>query len=281
MIYFKVDSKLCTKCRSCVADCPARIIEMGDYPFVPAEAEASCYKCQHCLTICPTAAVSILGLQPENSLNLAGNYPDPLQLETLIRGRRSFRQYEQEDLPKELIQELLDVAWQAPTGVNFRQVRFTVVDDMQKFMEFKKRLLEKLGELINNGQLAGRLKEKGLESRFDFFISVYNLWEDKGVDVLFRGAPHMLIATAPANAPCAVPDCMISLSYFELYAQAKGVGTVWDGLATYAINSAVTESREWLKIPEDHIFGYVMVFGKPAIKYMRAVQHGPADVVRY
>ena len=34
--------------------------------------------------------------------------------------------------------------------------------------------------------------------------------------------------------------------------------------------------RQLLGIPEDHLIGYVMVFGKPAVHYARTVQHGPA-----
>ena len=37
---------------------------------------------------------------------------------------------------------------------------------------------------------------------------------------------------------------------------------------------------EKLGIPEDHHIGYMMVFGKPAIKYHRTVQRGDAQVNR-
>src|SRR5512138_2781635 len=127
MLEFNVDAQKCTKCGQCVADCPPRIIAMADgYPAIAPENEASCYRCQHCLAICPTGAVSILGLKPEASRPLAGNFPDPDRLEMLIKGRRSVRHYRDENLDPELLQHLLEVAWYAPTGVNSRQVRFTV-----------------------------------------------------------------------------------------------------------------------------------------------------------
>jgi nitroreductase len=70
-------------------------------------------------------------------------------------------------------------------------------------------------------------------------------------------------------------------SYFELYAQAHGVGTVWDGLAKWAINELVPESRQRLGTPDDHQIGYCMAFGKPAVRYARTVQHRPALINRY
>jgi len=77
-----------------------------------------------------------------------------------------------------------------------------------------------------------------------------------------------------------MPDCLIALSYFELFAQANGVGTVWNGLAKWAINDLVPEARHLLGIPDDHLTGYVMAFGKPAVHYHRTVQHGPAVINR-
>ena len=118
MLNFTVNHLTCTRCGQCVADCPARIIALTDagIPAIAPENEATCYRCQHCLAICPTAAVSILGLNPAESRPLAGNFPAPEQLETLIKGRRSVRRYREENLEPELLQHLLEVAWRAPPG---------------------------------------------------------------------------------------------------------------------------------------------------------------------
>ena len=70
------------------------------------------------MAVCPPGAISILGLSPKDSQPLADNLPEPQRLETLIKGRRSVRRYRDENLPAELLQQLLEVAWHAPTGVN-------------------------------------------------------------------------------------------------------------------------------------------------------------------
>ena len=130
MLSFSINHNKCTRCGQCVQDCLVRIIEIDDgYPAIVPEKECSCLECQHCLAVCPTGAVSILGKQAEDSVTLAGNLASPEKIETLMKGRRSVRQYRDENIPPELIQRLLDVACHAPTGVNFRQVLFTVVDD--------------------------------------------------------------------------------------------------------------------------------------------------------
>lgn len=274
MLEFTLNAERCTRCGLCVADCPAQIITMatGKFPTIAPEQEGNCLRCQHCLAVCPTAAVSILGRMPEASLPLTEPFPQPEHLANLIRGRRSVRRYLDENLPAELIRQLLEVAWYAPTGKNSRQVRFTVVDDREKMALLRAEVMTALGERVRNHALPAPLA---------FFADFVRLWEEHGVDVIFRGAPHFLVASAPQSAVSPLQDCMIALAYFELYAQANGVGTVWDGLAKLAINDLVPETRRLLGIPDDHLIGYCMAFGKPAVRYARTVQHTPALIHRF
>lgn len=272
MLQFKIDEKKCTKCGLCAKDCAFNIIDLDNgYPRIVAEKEVGCVKCQHCLAVCPTGAVSILGKSPEQSTPLENNFPDPNQLETLIKGRRSIRHYEDENLEPELLQRLLDVALHAPTGVNMHQVQFSVVDDKEVMARFREKAYAGLTRLIEGGKLP---QERAM------FANFVQLWQEKGVDILFRGAPHFIVASAPRNVSTTMPDCLIALSYFELFAGSLGVGTVWDLLAKYAVEELVPELREHLGIPNDHLIGYCMAFGKPAIKHQRTVEKGTANVVR-
>jgi nitroreductase/NAD-dependent dihydropyrimidine dehydrogenase PreA subunit len=271
MLSFRVDQEKCNKCGECAIDCPARVITMSAQgPAIPPEKEAGCYKCEHCLAICPNAAISILGLDPELSQPNTG-LPLPEQLEALIKVRRSVRRYQEENLDPALIQRLLEVAWYAPTGVNARQVRFTVVDNRARMAQVRDEVMAGLGRLV---------RQDLLPEPFAMFADIVSAWEEQGVDVIFRNAPHLLIASTPRQVPTPLADCMIALSYFDLYAQASNVGTLWGGLAKYAIDDLVPESRKILGIPEDHIVGYAMMFGNPAVHYPRAVQHAPALIHR-
>ena len=273
MLDFKINKQSCTRCGQCVTECPTRIIAMEEdgFPSISIEKETRCYKCQHCFAICPTASVSIFGLDPTNSYSLAGGYPEPEKLETLIKGRRSVRRYKHENLDPELFQRLLEVAWHAPTGVNSRQVHFTVLDNKDKVAQLRNEVIAGLARLVKENTLP-----EGMES----FANFARMWEEQHIDVIFRGAPHLLIASAPKGVASPMPDCLIALSYFELFAQANGVGTVWSGLAKSAINDLLPEIRTRLGIPDDHLIGYVMAFGKPAVHFARTVQHVPALIHR-
>ena len=271
MLNFTVNQATCIKCGKCVTECPARIISMvnGEIPTISPDNEANCYQCQHCLSICPAASISILGRDPKDSLPLTGKLPDATQMELLIKGRRAVRHYKPENLEPEILQQLLDVACYAPTGRNTRQVHFTVVNDRQKLLEIRNEIMEKLVKIANGD---------GFPAGMEFFSNYVRQWEENGTDFIFRGAPHFIVVSAPREIPTPVEDCLIALTTFELYAQTLGVGTVWDGLAKYVINDLLPEFKIRLGIPEDHVFGYAMAFGKPAVHYSRTTQHEPAGV---
>ncbi len=271
MIKFKVDKEKCTLCGLCVADCPAKIVVMvGNVPMVPPEKEPLCYKCQHCLAVCPTGAVSIFGLDPADSIPIAGGFPTAQQMEALIKGRRSVRCYKDENLDPVLIRRLLDVAWHAPTGKNDRKVRFTLIDNKEGLAKFRVEALGGIERLADAGKLP-----PGMERFADF----PKLWATKKIDILFRGAPHLLVASVPKDSPTPAADCFIALAYFELLAQSQGIGTVWDGLFKWTMD-IVPELPKKLGIPADHLIGYAMAFGKPDIQFARTVQHKPANIAR-
>ncbi|MGB9713122.1 MAG: nitroreductase family protein [Dissulfurimicrobium hydrothermale] len=268
MIEFHIDEERCIQCGECALDCPAGVIVMDGYPKMTNEA--GCFQCQHCLAVCPTAAVSILGKDPDAGTVLKGNMPDPAGLATLIKGRRSVRRYRDRDLAPELIDELLEISCHAPTGVNSRSVLFTVVRERAVMNRLRDHLISRLAQLQDEGRLPEGLTGK-------YLGRAVIAWQQEGKDILFRGAPHLIITSAPADAPCPVQDTLIALTTFQLIAHAHGVGTVWDGIFMMAL-AACPDVAGRLGIPENHTLGYAMAFGEPAVEYHRTVQRGPALV---
>ena len=116
------------------------------------------------------------------------------------------------------------------------------------------------------------------EGLIDQYLSaVVNAWQEEERDIIFRGAPHLILTSAPKDSPCPVQDTHIALTTFQLMAHAKGVGTVWDGMVMMAL-AVCPELATRLGIPEDHLVGYAMAFGEPVVEYHRTVQRGPAQV---
>lgn len=266
MIDFRVDESACIQCGECAKDCVMGIISMDNgVPEIPAAKESQCIGCQHCMVVCPTGAVSVLGKKPEDSMDIAGNLPTADEVEMLLKSRRSVRRYRQENVDRAVLERLMDVARNAPTGKNAMNLQFTVVDDMAT--------MQSIREATYAG-IDGLVKGSGLPAGFEFFGTTAKLWNTRKVDLLFRGAPHLLWVTAPADSAAPEADPMIALSYFEIMAAALGLGTVWCGFAKWVFTQVLPEMKGRLGVPENHTAGYAMMFGYPDVQYYRTVQRG-------
>ncbi|MDD4648495.1 MAG: nitroreductase family protein [Desulfoplanes sp.] len=267
---FTIDTERCISCGLCVQDCPVGAITMGKVPRLTGAQR--CIRCQHCLAICPTGALSILGVDPDHCTLLKGNLPDPEKLANLIQGRRSVRAYKEENVPPAVIDYLLDIVRHAPTGVNAQQVLLTVMDKRDAVLALREEIYARIAQTKADDAPSDFTKK--------YLMQATKMWKKKNQDIIFRGAPHFLVASAPRSAPCPVQDTHIALSYFELMAQAMGLGTLWDGMLTWCIKTIFPDIRVRLNIPEDHQIGYAMLFGIPSVTYRRTVQRGPANVNR-
>lgn len=264
---FHVDPAKCIRCGECVNECPVNILVIGDtVPFVADGRSGDCIGCQHCLAVCPEGAVSVLGLKPEDSYQLDGTeMPSYLQLDRLLRGRRSVRRYLDEDVDSTVIGKLLQTAYHAPSGRNDRRLSFSVIDRRQVMNRFREQTYDGLSELVKNNELP---------AGYEFFVDIVNGWTMYQVDVLFRWAPHLVVATAPIDSPSAEVDTIIALGHFEIAAQGLGLGTLWNGLAKMSI-SLLPELKIPLKVPDQTLIGFTMSFGKPEVSYARSVQYEP------
>ena len=265
-----VDPSKCTRCGRCIADCIVQVIHMdaNGLPSVPEKAEQHCIGCQHCLAVCPAGALTCDGHAPEHCFP-AGPLPDESRMMNLIRQRRSVRNYKKENLPPEVMTKLLDSLRWIPTGCNDHRLAFTVIDDRAKMEPFRAKMLAITRFLIKSGIM--RIVYPGYK-RFESAML-------GGRDFVFRGAPHMIVAASPKDAPCRKFDAAIALTQFDLYAQSLGVATCWCGFAYYAftLNRGM---RSLLHLPKGYRVGAVMLFGPPAVEYPRATDPEPYTVIR-
>jgi nitroreductase/NAD-dependent dihydropyrimidine dehydrogenase PreA subunit len=272
MLSLTIDGTRCNHCGQCAQECPTRIIEQSgkDVPRINSENEAKCMQCQHCMAICPTAALSILGRNPDNSLPLLPEkLPTLDQMTTLVRARRSIRHYRNENVDPVLLKRLLDTLANAPTGVNKRMLNFHVLDDKDAMERFRKQSMQAAAKAAT---------ANAIPERYSYLTRMVELYRDQGKDVIFRGAPHLIVISEAPDAPCPPQDVALALAYFELLAQSAGLGTVWCGLVKLLLE-ALPERKQALGIPADHEY-YAMLFGYPSIQFARTVQRDDAAKVR-
>ena len=266
---FLVDAEKCVQCDACVKDCPHEIIHRkGAVPEAAVPAEGSCLECQHCLAVCPSGAISVFGLKPENSLPLhEGAIPSYQQMKTLVRGRRSVRQFRDEDVPSTLIDKLLADLAHAPTGCNDRDLTFSVVPNRTAM----RALLERVVKAIEAKRESGTV--------IDGFIGdALTAYRNGGMDYFFRNAPHLLIISHGQKATCAHEDVILALAYFELLAQSANLGTTWCGVIKF-VADLIPGTRELLGLSPNAYF-YAMMFGNPGVSYVRTVQRDSLSQIR-
>ena len=271
MINFRVDTEKCVRCGACVSDCPMGIIHMEEGQVPRVTREEKCLKCQHCLAVCPVGAVSVLGVDPEACRPLPDKSDEKRKwFEGLIMGRRSVRRYLPEDVPAEKVAELLDIASYSPTGHNDRTVHFSVVQGRDAMKAIKERVYSDLAEF-----LARKPCSKDLQTAMLGWA--LSKWK-KGIDAIFRDAPGLLVTHAPKDAATPMEDCLVAMTTFDLAAQAAGLGTQWNGVAKWVIEDFCPAIKAEFGIPEDHLMGYAMIFGKPAVTYYRTVKMDKARI---
>lgn len=269
---FKVDKSKCIKCGNCINTCSGMVIEFGKdwYPQIkPFEKFGwnGCWRCQHCLAVCPTGAISIFGKDPKNSKPLP-NVDMGEQMARLVSTRRSCRRYLKKNVDSKIIDEILKAMENAPTGGNSQGVEYTIIDDLDRVKEIWNVAYQKME---NDARHSIYTKS------FSSFYYKKMKESEKSIrkdDLLFCGAPHLFIAHVKCVGKWAADyqaDCNIATAYFELLANAYGLGCIIMSYPAEVIENNQV-AREMLGIPKDHYMKLIVGFGYPEIKYYRGVQ---------
>ena len=254
----EINKEKCIQCGMCIKDCLASAIEFDSekYPKYAKEGEERCLSCQHCMAVCPTGALSFGGKSPDNAAKV--NFPKPDDVLSLIKSRRSIRHYKDEEIPQETFNKLKEMFPYIPTGCNTNTLYFSIIESKSAMDTIREKVRKKILKLISNKLFSP------LGKKFEHYKTNF----ENGEDLIFRNAPHMIVVSSSINAPCANVDPIIALSYIELYAQSMGLGTCWCGFAQ-ACFKFMPEFAPILDIPDGYKPVYVMLLGKPDIKYTR------------
>ena len=271
--HFLLDKNKCTKCGRCINTCSGMVLDFGPdgYPEMKAFERfgwRGCWKCQHCLAVCPQGAISIFDKKAVDSLP-----PPPPEMgrymEQLVVNRRSCRRYLDRDVDPKIVSRILDALSAAPTGGNSCNVEYTVIDDKERVRE--------IWRLAYSKMESDAKQHIYTHSFSDFYYGKMKQSERtvRKNDLLFCGAPHLFIAhekCAGKWAEDSKVNCNIATAYFELLANAFGLGTVIMSYPAEVLEELAPEARAMLDIPKDHYMKLIVGFGSPEIRYARGVQ---------
>lgn len=250
-----VDSEKCIKCGICAAECPILIIDIEEnktLPFWVDGAGAICINCGHCVAVCPAGALELNTMPLDKCVPIENNLKTtPEQIEQFLKSRRSIRAYKDEPVERQKLAKLIDIARYAPSGHNKQPVHWLVVENKEDVKQIAGLTINWLRELPQKDpRLATLLHAQALITRWD-----------SGIDMIARGAPHLVIAHAPKGST-SMSDCCIALAYLELAAYSMDVGACWAGYiqAGAAYYPPLTQA---LNFPEGHVSFGVLMAGYP------------------
>jgi nitroreductase len=193
-----------------------------------------------------------------------------MKLEQAITERKSIRAFIKDPLPRDVIEEVLQQAIQAPSAINLQPWEFTVILGEEK---------ERLSNLLlksyrerriscspgAKGPLPAQLSARGEQS----FATLNPALDELGLsfnDFINEGSCRFY------DAPVAIIICMntifshrrylcigAALGYLTLAAHARGLGTCPIGL----INAYEDQLREFLDIPDDREIVIGVALGYP------------------
>lgn len=281
----RIDERRCIRCGLCERDCISGVFVLdGDLP-IPLHPER-CNRCSHCIAVCPKRAVLHDGFPAAPPRRVQRRYLLSRAYRETAMSRRSIRRYRGEPVPRELIEELLDLARYAPTASNAQNVHYTVVTD-RELLDVVSRRIFALGDRIyrlleTKGARRVRRLFSSLEAaravgRYAESWLYYREQAAAGRDLLFHGAPVLVILHAPKGQSLARDNCVIAASTIANHAHTLGLGSCFVGLLLFAFRFD-RSLRSRLGVPPAHAAHAVLALGYPALAHTYHVHRKPAAV---
>lgn len=162
-----------------------------------------------------------------------------------IRTRRSVRSYEELNIPRDIVEVIIEAGNQAPSSLNSQPWRFVVVEDKK----VKKKLLKAARPQAKN--IIESLKTRDPE-KYEARMKRFEEMEDP----IYYSAPVVLFVVG--HGRYADHSCPLACQNMMLAAHSLGLGSCWVGFG-----SMVTEDPDVIEILElkedEKIFGPIIL----------------------
>jgi nitroreductase/NAD-dependent dihydropyrimidine dehydrogenase PreA subunit len=286
----RVDRSACNECGDCAEACPAGVLESrAEGIVVHPEVGFGCIACAHCMMVCPNDAISVSGrrLDPGQLVPL----PRPearagaTALRALMLARRSVRRFAPDPVEREVLERVLAAAATAPMGVPPWDVGVVVLHGRERVRELSAAVVRGYRQLLrfaDNAPARGLLRLLSRRTSFEqmagFILplgrEIVRRW-DEGRDHVLYDAPATLVFHSSAYADQA--DAVIPCTYAMLAAEAEGLGSTMIGCVAPVI---ARDKRLLAKLglPPGHLPRIVLILGKPAVRFVKAIERPLASI---
>lgn len=253
-----IDNNKCIRCGLCADNCAVHAL-IEDKEGYYRCGKLLCFRCGQCVAICPEGAVTMENAESPLPYDADHFSVDPNTLLNAMRFRRSIRRFTGEKVSRQQIEMLLEAGRVAPTSSNSQSVRFTVLD--KDFEVLRPKIWKSFGAIVYAG---GR---KGLIRRYENYAA-----HPDQSDTMFYSATQMIAVTSKFHI-----DGCLALANMELLAHTMGLGALYCGFATRAIQNDLS-LREYFGATDEQQLCGCLVIGKTDLKFHRTAPRNPAQV---
>ena len=247
-----IDTDKCIGCGICAKTCVAHNIAIND-----KKAETvidDCLMCGQCAAVCPKEAVSVSGYDDEQIKKEENVRLNPDDVLEVIRFRRSVRQFKQEKVPREIIEQILEAGRLTHTAKNMQDVSFVVLDqEKDRIQQMAIRLFKKMKPFAD--LFSPMAKNNKITDHFFFF-----------------NAPVVIVILAENKT-----NGILAAQNMEFVAEAHGLGVLFSGYFTTAANTS-RKIKNALKVPRGKSIAMTLVIGYPDVKFLRSAPRKKLDV---
>lgn len=281
-----IDTTLCKACGICGNVCPRHIpetIQETEQKSTRISKNRSdlCMECGHCEAVCPNGAIKLEFYRNEQFPKLDSVDFDGNQLLELVKQRRSIRRYRNKPVPRDILDQIINVSRYSPTGTGRRVTGVIIIESSQileKLSALVYEVYEDLGKGLRNPiakQIIKRRIGTKLFATLTNFVMPgmrwYIKWYKEGKsNEIFRDCPVLILFHNPISEPMASENCLIAAFNAHLGSQTFGIGSCMNDLIPPACNRSF-KARELLKLHKDREIYASLTLGYPKHKFKRSI----------
>jgi len=169
-----------------------------------------------------------------------------MDFKTLLKNRRSIREYQDKEVPLSILKEIIQDTCLAPTASNRQPFKFILIRDRKQ--------IKRLSDESKRNLLDDLIRDPGSP------LKPYETTLRDGQFNVFYNAPCLVLFVGPKDIHSLDVDCGLTVSYFMFSATSRGLGTCWIGLGAHVRDKQLLNE---LGVPEDFRIVAPITIGYP------------------
>ena len=191
-----------------------------------------------------------------------------------IKGRRSIRNYENNEIPKEIMEEIITAGRYAPSAENRQPWKFIVVTNREEIKRLSEETKKQIGKILKQRRKWKRKYRELNDEQTLMFLRAVAFSEN---DTIFHDAPAVVFILTDdeifndESCACAAQNMMLA-------AHSMGIGSCWIGFAKFIENS---EMMKEAGMPEGHHISACLTLGYAKSISKASPRKPTSDVIKW